>query len=76
MDGIDLGPPIATLRSLKALASHGDTHDPNTPAPRGNRLFSFNPVRLGLLTVRDAQKTIDMYQINRSAVHSRLDSLT
>ena len=63
MDGIDLGPPIATLRSLKVLATHGDLHDQHKPAPKRNRLFSFDPVRQGLLGVKDAQKAIDMYYI-------------
>ncbi|KAJ5987442.1 hypothetical protein N7451_011807 [Penicillium sp. IBT 35674x] len=61
MDGIDLGPPIATLRSLKVLATHGDIHDPNTPTPKRKRLSSFDPVRQGLLTVNDAQKAIDIF---------------
>lgn len=60
MDGIDLGPPIATLRSLKVLATHGDIHDTNTPTLKRKSLSSFDPVRQGLLTVKDAQKAIDM----------------
>ncbi|PWY83882.1 hypothetical protein BO94DRAFT_625431 [Aspergillus sclerotioniger CBS 115572] len=48
MDGIDLGPPIATLRSLGALAKN-DTHS------------GFDPVARGIISMEDAQSAITLF---------------
>ncbi|KAJ6155520.1 hypothetical protein N7470_006086 [Penicillium chermesinum] len=55
MDGIDLGPPIATLRSLGALAKDGPMAytSSNKPPRKGRDLF--NPVIRGILNPEDAQ---------------------
>ncbi|RAK98738.1 Zn(II)2Cys6 transcription factor [Aspergillus ibericus CBS 121593] len=48
MDGIDLGPPIATLRSLGALAMNDSQ-------------AGFDPVARGVISVEDAQSAITLF---------------
>lgn len=69
MDGIDLGPPIATLRSLKALTKYGDMLDSHIPTPERNGLCTFDPIQRGIMTVKDAQQAIDMYHTHPPALY-------
>lgn len=68
MDTLDLGPPIATLRSLGALTKGGPTlgsqvRDSNlrTSSNVANRYPSCDPVSRGVLSIHEAQRVINMY---------------
>lgn len=68
MDTLDLGPPIATLRSLGALTKDGPTsgshvRDSSLPTSSNgvHRHFPCDPVSRGVLSIREAQRAIDMY---------------
>lgn len=68
MDTLDLGPPIATLRSLGALTKDGPTsgsqvRDSNlrTSSNAANRYSSCDPVSRGVLSIHEAQRAINMY---------------
>ena len=58
---IDTGPPIATLRSIRAFAKDEITQNINSTAVARRRYNTFDPVTQGLLTAHDIQRTIDMY---------------
>jgi hypothetical protein len=58
IDGIHLGPPIATLRSLRVLAEE-QVHDSTSRALKYNSIY--NPIHQGLLSVEDVQRAIEMY---------------
>lgn len=62
MDKIDLGPPIATLRSLRALAKEDSLSIAPTSNPRTSKKHhdSYDPVLKGILSFEDAQRAIDM----------------
>lgn len=68
MDALDLGPPIATLRTLGALSkdSTSAVHNQDSTTPTSTRsavtcFGSDDPVLQGVLSMRDAQKAINMY---------------
>jgi hypothetical protein len=61
MDGIDLGPPIATLRSLRALANDESGFVSNAPTAKARYHGIFHPISQGLLSIDDAQRAIHMY---------------
>jgi hypothetical protein len=68
MDTLDLGPPIATLRSLGALTKVGPTSGSQvrdsslrTSSNGANRYSSCDPVSRGVLSIHEAQRAINMY---------------
>lgn len=58
IDGIHLGPPIATLRSLRVLAGER-VHDSTLRAQRYKSIY--DPTYQGLLTAEDVQRAVEMY---------------
>ena len=68
MDKLDLGPPIATLRSLGALSKGGPSTEcfldrPNLQAPT-DRVDSYHfcdPVSRGVLSDIEAERALAMY---------------
>lgn len=67
MDTVDLGTPIATLRSLGALAkdgvpsgSHVQDSSIRASLPSTEHYAPFDPVARGLLSIYDAQRAINM----------------
>ncbi|RDW62413.1 hypothetical protein BP6252_11846 [Coleophoma cylindrospora] len=69
MDSIDLGPPIATLRSLGALSKESappsDSHlnglHNRASLNNNSRSMSYDPISRGILSSRDAQKAINIF---------------
>lgn len=61
MDGIDLGAPIATLRSLGAMATD-ESKTEYQPTSLAKPIFAntFDPISQGLLSVHESQRAIDM----------------
>ncbi|KAJ5776300.1 transcriptional regulator family: Fungal Specific TF [Penicillium nucicola] len=59
IDGIHLGPPIATLRSLRVLAEEG-TQSFTRPAQKHKSIY--DPIYQGLISVQDVQRAIEMYR--------------
>jgi hypothetical protein len=61
VDGIDLGAPIATLRSLGALATD-ESKTEYEPTSLAKPIFAntFDPISQGLLSVHESQRAIDM----------------
>ncbi|KAJ5991208.1 transcriptional regulator family: Fungal Specific TF [Penicillium canescens] len=58
IDGIHLGPPIATLRSLRVLAEE-QVHD---STPRALKYKSiYNPIHQGLLSVENVQRATEIF---------------
>ncbi|KAJ6069864.1 transcriptional regulator family: Fungal Specific TF [Penicillium canescens] len=71
IDGIHLGPPIATLRSLRVLAEE-QVHD---STPRALKYKSiYNPIHQGLLSVENVQRATEIG--NSIGGHSRFHDLT
>lgn len=61
MDAIDLGAPIATLRSLGALSKDGGSPESSRVVPRDiERSYSCDPVARGVLSDGDARKAVNM----------------
>ncbi|KAJ5081018.1 hypothetical protein N7456_013728 [Penicillium angulare] len=62
VDGIDLGAPIATLRSLGALATD-ESKTEYEPASLAKPIFAnpFDPISQGLLSVQESQRAIDIF---------------
>lgn len=58
IDGIHLGPPIATLRSLRVLAGER-VHESTLRAQRYKSIY--DPIYQGLLTTEDVQRAVEMY---------------
>ncbi|PVH83619.1 hypothetical protein DL98DRAFT_652429 [Cadophora sp. DSE1049] len=62
MDDIDLGPPIATLRSLGALSNDGGSPESSRIVTQDiERSNSWDPVSRGVLSDRDARKAVNIY---------------
>ncbi|KZF19673.1 hypothetical protein L228DRAFT_285614 [Xylona heveae TC161] len=68
MDGIGLGPPIATLRSLGALSKDEGRLSSHSPELKSkgtpnvlNRYTACDPVARGVLSVHDAQRAIHIF---------------
>jgi hypothetical protein len=65
LNGIDLGPPIATLRSLRALAEEDTVYDGANSKTQTNCRDEFDPTLQGLLSSDDVQRAIDMYDFHQ-----------
>ncbi|KAH8698691.1 hypothetical protein BGW36DRAFT_149806 [Talaromyces proteolyticus] len=64
MDGIDLGPPIATLRSLGALSKDEPNSNSNLQTARTKQApynSIYDPVSRGVLTIHEAQRAISIF---------------
>jgi hypothetical protein len=63
LDGIDLGPPIATLRSLGALAKDESTSNPKPLTARKSQASHqsiYDPVAEKILSISEAGQAITM----------------
>jgi hypothetical protein len=74
MDSLDIGAPIATLRSMQALSpdhskSPADSHIFSIKN-RGTANSLYDPVSQGVLSVQDSQRAINMY------VHPVINTIT
>lgn len=64
IDAIDLGPPIATLRSLRELAKDESIPSLNPVSRIKHGRGPFDPISQGILSMDDAQAAIDMCDIS------------
>ena len=81
MESLDLGPPIATLRSLGALSKKGTSPgshiDPESRTIRAKNHPSYDPVSRGILSMDDAERAIRMYYLpfySNASAKSYIDS--